>query len=351
MDLDRFLPSLSTPDISMVNESVEARTIFYRLGESEVFQYANKNTSINGVKLIDVIPRMAMGDKGFNHVGYKDLDNSVQYELFEGPKYRIPCKKEMINLLDSGKVQMVYSSEFRVPTSIPYIVQTSSNKANTRVFVNITDFVDVNTYGKYVITHGRNYGALMSVIFAACVAYKVVASNITLPANVADTIVLVYANMLERVINSIVHMDPVTRDKVRYLSTKFALIQMYGTVEGEKLFYRYQQKYFPKLSKIITDTIDAQFKLDHFDKFSLFIDELKTQYKTMHGLTDYMIYDKWIRSYGAATALSIDYFGYHIYTICMVLFESPLVNRLALEPVMEKNRGTDLYKQLPMMIM
>lgn len=351
MELDRFLPSVSMPVREMVNETVESRKIFYRLGESEVFQYANKNTTISGTKLIDVIPRMTMDDQGFTHVDYKDLDDTVKYELFDGPKYRIPCKKAMITMLETGQVQMVYGTEYRIPTSIPYIVQTSSNKANIKVFVNITDFVEVNSFGKYVVNHGRNYGALMSVIFAACVAYKIVATNITLPATVADTVVLVYANMLERVINSIMHMDPITRDKVKYLTTKFALIQMYGTEEGERLFYRYQQKYFPKLSKILTDTLDAQFKLDHFDKFSLFVEELKTQYKSMHGLTDYMIYDKWIRSYGAATAMSIDYFGYHLYTICMVLFESPLINRTTIEPVMEKNRGSDLYKQLPLMIM
>ena len=97
--------------------------------------------------------------------------------------------------------------------------------------------------------------------------------------------------------------------------------------------------------------MDSQFHLDHFDKLSLFVEELKRLYPAMRGLSDYLIYDKWIRSYGAATAMSIDYFGYHLYTVCMVLFESPLISRVALEPIMENNRGTELYKRLPMMIM
>lgn len=351
MTLDQFTPSVSVPEFVSVNETVETRKIYYRLGESEIFQYANKNTTVNGLKLIDVIPRMSVDNQGFRYVDYANLDQSIQYELFDGPKYRIPCKRNMVKLLETGAVQMVYSDEFKVPTSVPFIAQTGATRASCKVFVNITDFVEMNTYGKYVITHGRNYNALMAVLFAACVAQVIISKSLTLPADIADTIVLVYANMLERTINSIVHMDPITRDKVRYLSTKFALIQMYGTEKGEEYFYRYQQKYFPKLSKIITDTIDSQFKRDCFDKFSLFIDELKTQYKSMHGLTEYMIYDKWIRSYGAATAMSIDYIGYHIYTICMVLFESPLINRAALEPVMEKNRGSDLYKQMPTLLM
>lgn len=349
MELDRFLPSVSEPEDKLVNENVASRTIFYRLGESEVFQYANKNTSLNGTKLIDVIPRMSLDGEGFNYVGFDDLDKSVQYELFDGPKYKIPCRRAMRLMIESGKVQMVYGTQYRVPTSIPFIVQTGNK--GCRIFVNITDFVDMNQYGKYEVSHGRNYNALMAILFSGCLAYKIVSEGTVLPADVADTVVLMYANMLERTINSILHLDPITRDKVRYLATKFALIQMYGTDRGEELFYRYQQKYFPKLSKIITDTMDSQFHLDHFDKLSLFVEELKRLYPAMRGLSDYLIYDKWIRSYGAATAMSIDYFGYHLYTVCMVLFESPLISRVALEPIMEKNRGTELYKRLPMMIM
>ena len=32
-------------------------------------------------------------------------------------------------------------------------------------------------------------------------------------------------------------MDPIMKDKVRYLATEFALIQMYGTEEGQHMFF------------------------------------------------------------------------------------------------------------------
>lgn len=344
-NLDRYLPSLSVP---ILDEAVGERKIFYRLGESEVFEYANKNTTLGGVKLVDLIPRMTVEEQGFIHVGYSMLDKSVQYELFEGPRYKIICKKNMQKMLDNGNVVMVYSDSYKLPTSIPYIIQTAGSRC--KVFVNISDFVDMDQFGKLQVSQVRNYNALMAVLVAACASYSIVQRNTTLPADIGDCMVLMYANMMERVINALVHMDPITRDKVRYLSTKFALIQMYGTDKGEKLFYRYQSTYFPKLSKMITDTLDSQFRLDYFDKLSLFIEELRRIYPSMHGLSDYLIYDKWIRSYGASTAMSVDYFGYHLYTVCMVLFESPLISRMALEPIMEKNKGSELYKRLPMLI-
>jgi hypothetical protein len=190
----------------------------------------------------------------------------------------------------------------------------------------------------------------MAVIFAACAAYRIITMSQSLPADLADGMVLVYANIMERVINSMVHMDPIMREKVRYLSTEFALVQMYGTEAGLKSFYRYKQSYFPKLTKMITDAIDNQFKEDNFDKLSLFVDGLVEQYPSLRGLTMYLIYEKWIRTFGSATAMSIDYIGYHLYTICMVLLESPLISRMALEPVLEKNKGADMYKRLQSII-
>lgn len=340
-----FLPSVSQVTL---DESVGERKIFYRLGESEIFEYANKNTTSNGVSLIDIIPRMVVKDNGFLHLTLGQFDKSVKYELFDSNRFKISCKKAMYDMIDRGNVVMVYSEQYRIPTSIPYIAQTRGK--DVIIYVNISDFVEIDQYGIVQVSQTRNYNALMAALFAACVAYKIVKSTSTLPADLADGMVLMYANMLERVINSLVHMDPITRDKVKYLATEFALIQMYGTETGTKLFYRYKNTYFPKLSKMITDSIDNQFKIDHFDKLSLFIDELKANYPSMKGLNLYVVYDKWIRSYGAATAMSVDYIGYHLYTICMVLMESPLITRMALEPVLEKSRGLDMYKRMQNLI-
>ena len=340
-----FLPSCSR---MLLSESIGERKIFYRLGESEFFEQANKNVTINGIKLIDVIPRMVVTDQGFTQVTMSMLDKNTKYELFESGRFKMSCKSAMFKLIDSGKVVMVYSDQFRIPTAIPYIVQTDGNDAT--IFVNISDFVDMNQYALFEVTQARNYNGLMAALFAACASYKIITLTSTLPADLADGMVLLYGCMMEKVINSLVHMDPVMREKVKYLATEFALIQMYGTNTGTRLFYRYKQTYFPKLSKMITDSMDNQFKVDHFDKFSLWIQELKTNYPSMKGIDVYRVYDKWVRSYGPATSLGIDYLGYQIYTICMILMESPLVTRITLEPMLEKNRGTDMYKRLQALI-
>ena len=304
---------------------------------------------LSGQRMVDVIPRMVLSDQGFMQVSLGQLDKTVIYELFEGPHYKLSCKKTLRAMIENGVINMVYSEQFKIPTAIPYIIQGSGTKA--KIFVNVSDFLSLDQYGKYQVIQGRNYNGLIAVLFAAAVSIRLIQSNGEMSASLTDGMVLVYAAMMERVINSLVHMDPITKDKVRYLASEFALIQMYGTEDGQRRFLtRYKNQYFPKMSLMITDSMDAQFQIDGFDKVSTFVEELKLLYTSMRGLTDYLIMDKWIRLYGAATAMSMDYVGYHIYTLCMVLFESPLISRMALEPVMEKNRGADMYRSMQTLI-
>lgn len=341
-----FIPECSD---TLIDETVGERRIFYRLGESEIFNYANTNTMTGGQKLVNVIPRMCVEGQGFIHVGYNDFDKEVLYELFEGPRYKLTCKKNIRTMIESGVIDLVYSETYKVPTCIPYIIQGSGT--HSKIIVNISDFVMLNDFGKYVISNPRNYNALMAIIFAAAVSIVYLKSNAkALPADMADGAVMIHATMMERCINSIVHMDPVMKDKARYLATEFALIQMYGTEKGQEIFYHYKTKFFAKLSAMVTDTIDNQFQVDAFDSLSRFAAELARLYPSMKHLTNYLISEKWIRMYGASTAMSIDYFGYHLYTICMVLFESPLIQRMALEPVMEKNAGAEIYKRMQLML-
>ena len=342
-----FLPYCTLDPV--INEAVGERKILYRLGESEVFEFANKNAvGPNGSALVDIIPKMVVKDQGFIQVGVDQLDKATRYELFESNRFKMTCRKMMVQMLEKGAVVMVYSEQYRVPTSIPYIASVVGSKST--IFVNVSDFLELSDMGQFTVTVTRNYNALMAALMAACSAYRIMTMSTMLPADLADGMVLMYANMMERTINSMIHMDPVMRDKIRYLATEFALIQMYGTEKGLDVFYRYKTKFFPKLSKMITDSIDNQFKTDNFDKLSFFIDGLKEIYPSMRGLTVYNVYDKWIRSYGAATAMSIDYIGYHLYTICMVLMESPLISRMALEPVLERSKGADMYKRLQTLI-
>lgn len=346
-EFERFMPAIG---ITPIDEAVGTRKVFYRLGESELFQIANNTYRAGGLRIVDVVPRMVVTDNGFDHITLDKFDKALQYELFDSGRFKLSCKGAIRRMIDTGKVIPVYSEQYRLPVSIPYIVQLGTSPSQTKVYVNVTDFVEMDQYGKYNVVQVRNYNALMAVIIAACVSYTIVTSASTIPAQFADGMILFYAAMFEKTVNSMIHMDPITKEKVRYLATEFALVQMYGTEDGISKFQRYKSAYFPKLSKMITDTLDDQFKEDSFDKISTFLEELARQYPSMKGLKLFHVYEKWIRSYGSATAMSLDYLGYHIYTICMVLLESPLVTRTVLEPMLEKAKGAEMYKAMQNMI-
>nr|DAS76706.1 MAG TPA: hypothetical protein [Caudoviricetes sp.] len=345
---EAFSIDLENDDFQTINETMAKRDLFYRLSESEMFQNANRMAKINGEAVVDVLPRMAVEGQGFSHVELSELDPTVIYELFESNRFRITCKRAMRNLLNSGKVVMVYGDTYRIPTCIPYIVASAGNRVT--VYVNITPFTGINKYGKIVVNQMRNYSGLMAVLFAACVAHEIAEKTHTLPTELLDALVLFYSGMMTKVINGIVHADSIQKETCRYLCAEFALVQMYGTEYGTTLFQRIKNKYFPKLGNLVINSIDDTFNLDGFDNLTSFVEELKKNYTIMKVLNTSVISERWMKSFGSATALSLDYIGYHLYTLCMLLFESPLVSRMALEPLIDQKKGTEAFKRMQTLI-
>ena len=332
-----------------LTESVAPRNIFYRMTESEMFMTANRMAKINGQEVVDILPRVAVEGQGFAHVGMNDLDSTVVYELFESNRFKLSCKQRMKKLLAGGDVVLVYGDEYRIPTCIPFVIQSKGRNAAT-VFVNITPFTSINKNGKIVVTQIRNYSGLMAVIFAGCVAYETIRGGGSLPADLADALVLFYAGMMTKVINGLVHADSIQKETCKYLCAEFALVQMYGTEKGTTIFQRFKNKYFPKLGNLVVNSIDDTFHIDSFDNMTLFVEELKKNYPIMKGLSVPAISERWMRSFGSATALSLDYLGFHLYTLCMLLFESPLVSRMALEPLIDQKLGSNAFKRMQIMI-
>ena len=336
---------------SIANESVAPRNIMYRLGESEVYRTARSLDTVDGATLESNITRMVRDGHGFTFVSLNDLDKTVLYDIFEANQYFnvgvSGAKRAMKNLLGTGKVQMVFSDVCFIDVSIPYVVTMGRSP---RVFVNISHFVSRNDQGKYEIKQPRNRNGFMAAIFAACVTYAILSHYHVLSPEIGDPIVLMYSYMLTDVIDRIVHADAITREKVRYLATEFALIQMYGTEAGNKQFQRFRTKFFPKLSPMIMDSIDAQFSLDAFDTLPKMIEELVRIYPSMKKLNFKQVWVNWQKKFGQATLFSIDYMGYMIYTMAMLLYESPLVYRLALDPMLKSARGESALKLLQTMV-
>lgn len=355
-----LLPTFSNVETNYIgnygnglNETVQERRVYYRLSESEAFQYMDRHASPNGGRIIDDLPKMVMPDQGFIQVDLDHLDQSVKYELFESRLYNMSCTKDIKKNIETGRLIPVYTETIKIPTAIPYILQGEGPGA--KAVFNVSDFLTLDKLGMFQINDQRNYGAFMASMVSAAFARKAMFTASALPADLSDCIVLTYADMLCKCFNSVVSLDRVGQDKIRYLVSEFALIQMYGTETGQKHFYnRFSKMYFPRLSKIVTDAIDAQFKVDNFDRLSLFIAGLKDINPSMRGLTELVIYERWTRMYRDAAVLAIDYIGYVMYVIMMVIFNSPLINRAIVEPivktstepVLSKSHSQTLYRRI-----
>lgn len=335
--------SLSSEGFGNINESVDRRSVFYRLSESKIFEMANSKTKINGETIINVLPKMALDGHGFAHIGLELFSKEMIYELFESSRFAITCKKQIRELIDAGKLILCYSDNYKIPTSIPYTIKGSGS--STVIFCNISDFIKLDDYGNASVSQPRNYNGLMALFFTAAIAYVFTSKkHSSFTPNMNDALCVMYSNMMEKTINGLCHLDPFSKDKIKYLSLAFVLVQMYGTEYGIERFETLKKKYIPSITPMVANALDNNFKLDNYDNIELFITGLKDTFPLMKKVTLNNVFEKWIKSYGAATALSIDYIGYHLYTFSMLMFESPLISRIALETTVNIELGSQAYK-------
>lgn len=315
----------------VINEALGDRSFVGRMSESEIFQYANTATTYGEKKekLVDVLPKMLYDDKGFIHVEYEDLDPTVIYEIFESSKFKTPNRESIVSDIKNGHIVMVYSSIYKIPTSIPFVIK---NTSPLTIYVNVSDFVEMDQYGKVKISQFRNYAGFYSAIYTAFLTRIFAQNDITPARDVIKCMTDLYGSMFSATVTRLCHADSMLKNKLKYIGAKFALIQMYGTLKGTSIFYNNISVDFEKsMGRVMCENIEASISQDSYDSISLLIAEMQRVYPSMKKLTKASFIESWMSMYGSFAALTIDYTCLMLYVLICLYRESPLVNRSMLE--------------------
>lgn len=320
-----------SPVFTKVNESLEARNFGEKLTSSEIFQFANNHTTYgpDKEKLTDVLVKIFKEGDGFLHIAYEDLDPTVIHEIFESNKFKTENRADIIQELKGENIVMIYSDSYKLPTALPYVVRNSSPLT---IYVNVTDFVTLDNYGKIKVPLYRNYGGLYAALFAAHITRKIMSSHISLSKPLLQGMTDMYSGMFASVAGRITHADANLKLKIRYLATQFMLIQMYGTEKGGMIFRNsLANNFVNQMGKILTDNIDNNFQIDSFDSLNLFILEMQRLYPSLKKMTRANFLENWMAQHGPYSTFMIEYPSLMIYALSCLYFSSPLINRAMIE--------------------
>jgi hypothetical protein len=325
-------------------EAIDAKPLYGPLSSSKVFEFANKSSKVNGLALTDVLPRMATDGEGFTHVPYKLLSKELVFALFESRTFKMRNKKSVQEAVEKGEVILAYSEKFKVPVSIPFIIQKTGN--GYRVIVNICSYGEFDSSGSFVAKE-RNNTTLMSLIYTGYIVQRIVSTNYTPPLDVLKTLTITYGNMFGSIIGGLCSLDPLTTQKMKYIGARFAATQMYGTDFSDDFGYKYLIKeYSTKYGEYAIGSVDKFIPADSYDNLNMLIAVLTEKYPSikpsMLNMTSFI--EAWIKRYDVSVVFAIDYTGYLLYHIISVLLGSSGVNIRSMESVIPINYANSMYK-------
>lgn len=327
--------------IDKINEAIDNKSLYGPLSASKVFQLADSGTK--NEKLSSMLPKMVSDEQGFTHVSYEFLSKELIYDLFESKSFKIKNKTFIKEAIIKKNLILVYSEKYKVPASIPYVIRKGTPPT---IYVNVSNFTKMTDTG-YLECIPRQESGLMAVLFSAYCAMAYTEDRVP-TSNVLKTMALTYSGMFGTIIgyNSSIS-DPIMLTKLKYLGAKFFCIQAYGTENGADLFYRNLSSYFENKisSKQVIDSLDLQFPDDSFDNIELLFTKILQVYPNIKNLSLAAFLENWIKRFGPATTMSIDYVGYMLYVMVSIILGSPAINIRSLDPVVP-NTISEAYADL-----
>ena len=251
-----------------------------------------------------------------------------------------PLSQKVIEAYDAGDIELLYSRDVKIGTSLPFIIRKSGGKIIATIFV--ASFGAVNKDNLFQIPVKQLY-ALMESAYVALEIQKnptKIQRNVTLMRMCAN----VYTGMFMRIINKNYSLvtDKVLHDKATYVLTRFfleriweypntGLIESYATAE-----LQYIDDFELGLLKQGYDSADIK-DLNEMLNF------IKTISPRMSDLNVRFFIEQFVNSFHGASILAMDYLPYIFFVIINILLSSFLISQAALNDLIKNIKGMQRF--------
>ena len=295
------------------------------------FIYKSFNSG-NGVveRLVKYLKTAAVLDKTF-----------IEEQYIQMKKLSIsPLAQKVIAAYDVGDIELLYSRETKIGTSMPFIIRRNGNKIVATIFIATFGVIDKDDN---LTTPVKQLYALMESAYVALEMQKnptKIQRNVGLMRICAN----VYADMFMRIFNKLYALttDRGLHDKVYYAVTRFflekvweypnvGLIESYATAD-----LQYIEEFDQQLVKQGYDS--AQVK--NLNDLMLFIKTLSPRLADLN--TRYFI-EQYVNTFHGASIMAMDYLPYVFFVIINIILSSFLISQTALNDLIKNVKGINRF--------
>lgn len=285
------------------------------LSESSVFKYAEL---MGGNKITTTIKELVNEKRGATFITEENMED-VFYQM-RHKSFNYSGKFAVIDLFKKGVIRLVYNDKNKLTVAVPFFKYKMAS-GGFGVIVNITNYAKINSDGSVKIDPLVLYTLMLSGAFSL-----VEDNNISLLSN--NGLIDFYAELMIAILAKLVNLDLTKRETFRFIFSKFMYMQLGNSEDRASA----AAKTSTKLDASIIETVDLSCPTAVFNDLETLINHLRTIFTDMNGVTLGILFDKWMRSYGEASAFSIENISmFTMVFIALITNSNSLINIKAIE--------------------
>ena len=285
------------------------------LSESSVFKYAEL---MGSNKITTCIKNLVNEKQGATFITEEKMED-VLYQM-RHKSFNYSGKFAIIDLFKKGVIRLVYNDKVKLTVAVPFFKYKMAT-GGFGVIVNITNYARVNSDGTIKIDPLVLYTLMLSGAFSL-----VEDNNMSLLSN--NGLVDFYAELVIATLAKLVNLDLTKRETFRFIFSKFMYMQLGNSEDRASA----AAKTSVKLDQSTIETIDLSCPTAIYANLETLINHLRTIFTDMNGITLGILFDKWMRTYGEASAFAIENISmFTMLFIALITNSNSLVNIKSIE--------------------
>ena len=285
------------------------------LSESSVFKYAEL---MGSNKITTCIKNLVSEKQGAKFITEENMED-VFYQM-RHKSFNYAGKFTVIDLFKKGVIRLVYNDRVSLTVAVPFF-KYKMTTGGFGVIVNITNYAKIDSNGNVKIDPLVLYTLMLSGAFSL-----VEDNNVSLLSN--NGLIDFYSELMIAVLAKLINMDINKRETFRFIFTKFMYMQLGNSEDRASA----AAKTSVKLDASTIEAVDLSCPTAVYDNLETLINHLKTVFTDMNSATLGILFDKWMRSYGEASAFAIENISmFTMLFIALITNSNSLVNIKAIE--------------------
>lgn len=276
-------------------------------------------------------------------VGIKIDKSAIEEQYYQMKRsYISPLTQNVIAAYDAGIIEIIYSKDEKVPTSIPFIVRkNAAGQIVSTIF--ISSYATLSDDRSQLNIPMKNLYCIMESAF---IALSIQAHPEKMKRDIAlqHMMLDIYNQMMLRIMNRdfALSLDQELYNSVSFCFSRFFLENIWD-VSNKMTVYNYATSNMKGVNHTTLESLNAQYNNAEIKDLSDLLGFIKTISPKLDDLSVKFFIERYINSYNPAALLSMDYLPYLFFVVINIRLGSFIVSKGTLSDLIKDTKGINNF--------